>query len=188
MIKPGTPLSRNLAILVAMSPALVAGVAFGVWASTEWRAQGERLERERVLAHEYAAQTTQTRQYEPVLDVWRTYATSLDSGLIPGEDLQASEAALIDRLKRTFEAFEGRWIGAESLPSSREGGLEVVRLEARGEAPERGFARLLDSLETESPYVFVETIDLKRMSGDAEVARLDVRMRLSTYRLSEDLE
>ncbi|MBX2856324.1 MAG: type II secretion system protein M [Rhodobacteraceae bacterium] len=188
MIKPGTPLSRNLAILVAMSPALVAGIAFGVWAATEWRAQGERLERERALAHEYAAQTTQTRQYEPVLDVWRSYASSLDSGLLPGADRAAAEAVLIGRLKKAFEGFDGRWIGAESLPPGREGGLEVVRLEARGEAPERGFARLLDSLETESPYVFVETIDLKRMSGDAQAARLDVRMRLSTYRLSEDQE
>ena len=188
MIKPGTPLSRNLAILVAMSPAVIAGIAFGVWAATEWRAQGERLERERALAHEYAVLTTQTRQYEPVLNVWRSYAESPDSGLTPGANKSEAEAVVIRRLKEAFESYEGRWIGAESLPAEQEGGLEVVRLEARGEAPERGFARLLDSLETESPYVFVETIDLKRMSGDAETALLDVRMRLSTYRLPEDQE
>ena len=188
MITPGTPLSRNLAILVAMSPALVIGLGFGVWAATEWRAQGERLVKERALAHEYEAMTTQTRQYEAVLRSWRDYAASLDSGLIGGETSAASEAALVARVQENFERFGGVWIGAESLGAREEGGLELISLEARGEALEEEFPHFLSALETESPYVFIDAIDLKRKAAEGKTARLEVRLRLSTYRLPEDQE
>lgn len=183
MIKRGTPNSRRLAILTAASPALLLIGLFAFWAYGRWSSGGEALHAAAMRRHEATAQTTQARQYAPLGEAWRDYARGAAAGLDRSADAETALADLETRLRGLFAEAGGslratlRLADGSDVPE----GLQQLRVEASGAAPEAALRRMLRILETETPYVFVELLDLKRSEGGA----LSVRLRLSLYRLTE---
>lgn len=191
MIRRGTIISRALALLLAVSPLIVAMGGLAAWAGGAWVREGERLEIERAERHDLEARTTQTSLYGPVLDAWRAFAASEGSGLVRAADVDAADATLQTRISDMFDRFDGAWIGAERLPPQAGDPESILRLETRGELNERSLARFLSALETEAPYVFVEALDARRTQTDAaelnpDDARLELRLRVAAYWLAED--
>lgn len=184
-IRRGTPVSRALALLVAFSPLLLAVGLFVGWATGKWIDGGAELAKVEQRRHEAEAKTTQARLYAPLGEAWASYAETAVSGLSLEETADDAEQAVRARVQRLFTEAKGALTAVERLPDVQTArpGLQQMQFEFSGVAPEQATPALLSALETETPYLFVEFLDLER---DPQAARrLRVRARLSLYRLSE---
>ena len=184
-IRRGTPVSRALALLVAASPLILAVGLFVGWASDKWVKGGSELAAVEQRRHEAEAKTTQARLYAPLGEAWAGYSESEVSGLAQEESADEAEAAVRSRIEALFAKAKGALTGVERLPdaASARPGLQQMRFEFSGVAPEQATPSLLSELETETPFLFVEFLDLERDPGAKR--RLRIRVRLSLYRLQE---
>lgn len=188
LIRPGSRLSAALAVLTIASPVLLIVISFAVWASMEYAHQGARQNDERRLAHRHRSMTTQLAAYQSLRTVWEGYAQSPGAGLLPGATLEEAEAAFSSKTAEVLTRYGGAWVGAERLPMRTERYLTELRAEARGVLPERALAPFLEALEREEPFIFIDAVDIRRIDdapGGAADTRLDLRLRLSAYRLAE---
>ena len=184
MIRRGTPVSRALALLVAFSPLLLAAGLFVGWATGKWIEGGQELAKVEQRRHEAEAKTTQARLYAPLGEAWASYAETAVSGLSLEESAAEAEKAVRERVRRLFAEAKGVLTAVERLPDRETArpGLQQMQFEFSGLAPEQATPALLSALETETPYLFVEFLDLER---DPDAApRLRLRARLSLYRLA----
>lgn len=184
MIKRGTTSSRLLAILVAASPLLIVLGLFSYWAIGRWSEGGAALREAALRRHEASARTSQARQYGPLGEAWRRFADSDFSGLDHSADAETALSALKTRLGGLFVDAGGALAAVQRLADGKgtPPELQHLRVEATGAAPEAALRPLLDALEGQTPYVFVELLDLKPAG---EGGALKVRLRLSLYRLAE---
>lgn len=185
MIRRGTRRSRLLALLVAAAPLIFLIGLFSHWAYGRWSDGGEALREAALRKHEAAARTSQARQYAPLGEVWREFADSPTSGLDHAEDAEAALTTLRGRLDTLFLEAGGTLRAVQRLEDGADAppGLQHLRVEATAETPERTLRAALAALETQTPYVFVEMLDVKRaVESDA----LDLRLRLSLYRMAEE--
>lgn len=189
MIERGSTQSKALALLVAASPAIALLIGFGALAGQRWGDAGDRLAEAREETHVIEATVRQTEGYEPVRAVWREYAASDVAGLVRGVGESGADDAVRDRIAEIFARFDGVFIGAEPLPSDASGALRRLRIEARGETPERSVAAFLEALEMDTPYIFVDALDAQRMNpSEAEggETRVALRLSVSAYWLAEE--
>ena len=63
-------------------------------------------------------------------------------------------------------------------------GLEKLRVEARGWAPEAALPALFEALEGPEPFLFVEAVDLAKAEPMDGRPAVSIRLRLAAYRLA----
>lgn len=186
MIRRGTSLSKALALLVVASPLLAAGGLFSSWAVGRWIEGGAELAKQEQSRHDAAARTTQARLYAPLGEAWAEYAVTEMSGLAQDPSDAAAEAAVKARIETLFEESKAALRVVERLPDAPppRPGLQQMRFELRGFTPETATAALLAALEAETPFLFVEFLDLQRAAG-LRPGDLRIRLRFSVYRMTE---
>lgn len=185
MIRRGGMLSRSLALLVIASPLLIGGGWFASWALTRWSVDGERIATAERALHLAQARAVHAGHYRPLGDAWIDYASTSLSGLAQEPDAAAALEASAAKLRRLFERFGGDARAAHLYQDEGAGGLGQIQLEALGELPEQSLPVFLAALENEPPALFIDLLDIRRVSTEAGVSRLSLRMRLSVYRLGE---
>jgi hypothetical protein len=107
-------------------------------------------------------------------------------GYLPGDSEPLAAAALQERLKAIVAQARGQLTSIQVLPAQTSG--EAMRVTARGEMTLdiRGLERALYTIESETPYLFVDTLDVHALSGaggnDAKTRNaLDIRFDISGY-------
>ena len=180
----GTPISRALALLVAASPLILVVGLFVGWATGKWIDGGKELAAVEQRRHEAEAKKTQARLYAPLGEAWAGYAETESSGLAIEKSAEEAERAVRARVDALFAKAKGALTAVERLPDAKsQPGLQQMRFEFSGVAPEQATPVLLSELESERPFLFVEFLDLER---DASARRqLRVRVRFSLYRLKK---
>lgn len=186
MITRGTFLSQSLAGLIAAAPVLVPLAAFFAWAAYDLNAQARRIAAEELRAREVAAVSHQTAVYSALGEVWREFAGSAASGLWQTEDARAAERALIERLEAAVVDAKGVWMGAKALPRDDARGIQRVRAEISANVPEAALPGLLAELETDRPLIFVDLLDARRVDEADGRVLLNLRLRVSGFRLREE--
>lgn len=186
MIRRGTPMSRALALLVAASPVLLALGLFVAWAAGRWDQTGQELAGAEQRRHAAAARTTQARLYAPLGEAWAEYAQTDVSGLAQEETTEETVDAVRARIAALFDEAKGALIVVERMADAEppRPGLQRLRFELRGSAPEQATPALLAALEAETPFLFVDFLEMQR--AGAEVGALRLRARISVYRMAED--
>lgn len=189
MIRRGTPLSRTLALAVVLGPAALLTGAFMVWAVGGWITTGRALSTEDYLRHAAEARATHAGFYGELGEAWRDYAATEISGLSQERSAFAAERAMLQRVEQLFARHEGMSLSGETLPRAQFNGADRLRAEARGRLPEGALAGFLEALETQPPFLFVDLLELRPAEGVAPrndgLAQLDVRLRVSTFRIEE---
>lgn len=187
MIRRGAPLSRFLAMLIVLSPLLLAGGAFSAWAIARWIDGGRALAVAEQARHEADALSAQARLFAPLREAWNDYAVTAASGLAQEETAEDAAAALSARLNAAFEASKSRLRSIERLADGAppRPGLSRLRFEVLGAAPEAELPGLLAAIEGETPFAFIEFLDMRRAGavGASRAPGVTLRMRVSLYRL-----
>ncbi|MEL6277499.1 MAG: GspMb/PilO family protein [Pseudomonadota bacterium] len=184
-VRRGTPLSRGLAGLVASVPVLVVVGAIAFGAVSIWNGQSERYADEQYNLRRINAEAEQARLYQPLREAWRDYAQTDLSGLSQAGEPQAAESEMRLRLAGLFQRFGGVWETSEVLAAQLEPGIERLRVESRGRLPESVLTAFLESVETETPFLFIDLLDANRGADLNGEAALDIRLQVSSYRLAE---
>jgi hypothetical protein len=183
MIRRGTALSRNLALLILFTPLLVGAAAFGQWAHIAWQAASDRLILAQKTERELAARNIQSQAYIDLLDQWRDYADTPASGLAPPATDETAATDLIARIRDTFQQSGGTVSIATHLGANNLNGLRRTQVEILGQAPSDKLDEMLSALESETPFIFVDMISLSTSTASADGVNL--RLRLSCFRLLE---
>lgn len=185
-------MSRGRAIAVAGAAGALATacvVAFGVWAASSWRAAADRIEDATAAIAVAEARATQAELYGPLRAAWTEYAGTDISGLVRAPTGRDGLEALEERIEARFTAADAADVrvaplSAEVAPDDAVRSQRLV-LEARARVAESRLFGLLTALETETPYVFIEQLDLRAApppDGDAGGPRagrwVDLQARL----------
>ena len=103
-------------------------------------------------------------------------------GYLPGESEAVAGAALQDRLKGLVARSGGQLGSIQILPAQQEG--DARRITARGEMTlgTEGLRQVLYSIESDQPYLFIDSIDVRGAAGPAGGdAALDIRFDVTGY-------
>lgn len=183
MIQRGTRTSKLAAVAIAFGPIVVLGLGFAGWAVASWVDAGRRISEAEAALHRIEARRSQAELYGPLGESWVEFAASSSSGLVQAPDRRTAAEALTTRVEELMTRADGATgvvsiFGAEEV----ELGLEVMRGEAVGRMPQAALPVFLDALEKDTPFLFVEFLDLRpARGGGAKV--MDLRLRFVAYRM-----
>lgn len=184
MIRRGAAASRFTALSIVAAPVVTLAVLAGGGALEQWREAGDGLRSAAERRHAAAAQAVQAALYEPLGEAWMDYAATDASGLDQSETEAAALITLKARLVALFESRDGVVNSVQTLPRHEDvDGLVRLGVEVRGVAPQPALAPLLATLETETPLLFVEHLDIERRAET-----LALVLRVSMYRLGPEGE
>ncbi len=184
MIRRGTFASRALALGALFAPLILLGGGFAVWAVQSWADASARLERAERLERELSARSVQARAYVRLLERWREYVDSPNSGLArPAGDVAAA-TDILNRVGDALAARGGRVLSHAPRDAVTIDGLRRASIDVVATAPENELDALLQAIEVEPPYLFLDYVEIRRKT-DAEPGMVALRLGLSSFRLAE---
>ncbi len=171
-IRPGTPISRLLALLV------LALILFLVWEGLVRplidfaTGDGPLVSAQRDLGD-------QSRLAERLSSLVRDKAAlsgtpAAASGFLPGADPHFAAAALAGRLSGEIKALGGDLASSESLDLPDEEGFKRVGLRLQASVPEAGLPGFLYGLEYSDPCLFVQSLAIAAGRDDRLTITLDL--------------
>lgn len=179
MIRRGSFSSRLLAVTLAAAPLIVGLGLFAGWAYEGLVVDGGRAEQALSDSRRLEAMAEQARQYEPLGEAWRDYVASEAAGAVRALTSADAAADLRERLAALFDRFDGALLAAEAVQSApHSGGLSALTLDVSGGVPTDRLAGFLEALETEPPFLFIETLDLW---PEADGAESGLHLRLGVF-------
>lgn len=179
MIRRGSFSSRLLAVTLAAAPLIVGLGLFAGWAYEGLVVDGVRAEQALGDSRRLEAMAEQARQYEPLGEAWRDYVASEAAGAVRALTSADAAADTRERLHTLFERFGGGLSAAETVQSApHSGALSTVTLDVLGAVPTERLAGFLEALETEPPFLFIETLDLW---PEADGAQSELHLRLELF-------
>jgi general secretion pathway protein M len=190
MLRPGSPLSRTLAI-VLLGVALLGGHRLIVGPLLSAYQQGERdIEEATALLQRYRALAEQRPRLAERLTEQEERAASAD-GYLEGPSDALAAAQLQDRVKSVVEGAGGELRSTQILPAEAlEGDLGFRRTAIRVQIAVtiEGLASALYELETGQPYLLIDDVTVRqervrrrRRSEPESEPVLDVNLELFGY-------
>jgi general secretion pathway protein M len=190
MLRPGSPLSRLLALaLLAAVPVLGYGLVIEPVIAA-YRSAGEAVARAQELLQSYRERAEQRPQLAQLLAAATEQADTV-TGYLEAVDGALAAAELQDRVKGVVESAGGALRSAQSLnvePVEAAAGVRRAGLRVRFATDIESLAAILYDLETGEPYLFVEGLSIReprqqrRRSDEPEQApQLDVVVDLYAY-------
>jgi len=181
------PWQRGLAVLplaVALGIGWLVIVAPFVEVLDPDRSERERLERQ-WAAYDAAARSRPALEAE--LRLLRSREAEID-GLLKGSTAALTAAALQSDVKAIVEKNGGEIRSARILPASTTDTFEKVTVQYDVVVPMKALKGLMYQIETHSPHLFVDTIDIRApenwrpSTGSTPEPKLAVRWQVSGYR------
>ena len=174
---------KIFALLILLIPLflLVNHVVVPAW--TDYSAINEDIDDARFEVSRYqrmAADLSNLKQQESVLSKRKPLAPYL----LPGNNRSLAAANMQRRLQSLVKQNRGRILSTRVLKHKTAGTFEQVSLNTRFQLSVTGLQKVLYTLETATPYMFVEQINVtaKRVRRGGNPDELDVRLTLHSLR------
>lgn len=108
--------------------------------------------------------------------------------LLPGSNSALAAAALQRHLQKLAAEHEARIVSVRVQPAVPDGPLQKISVQARLQADSRGLRNLLHALESGTPFVFIDTLNISTRVQRRRTAidRLEVSMNLSALRAPDE--
>ena len=182
---------RLLALAIAVSIPVLVWAALVQPVSAQYQAYQNEKANQTALLGKFQARASalpQLRRQRAELDERDTGSRGLltaDTDAMAAAQLQAAVTKLIVR-------GGGRVASMQVLPPAMEGDLQRVRVSANLRAPMSGFYDLLYEIEAATPFMFVDTLNIRSASGGRkgrsppqQPTVLSIRLQVSSFRKPE---
>ena len=189
MLRPGSLLSRSLALALLLAALLGAYQLVLLPVLAAWRQTESEIEQAQTLLARYRALAEQRAQLAERVRAQEEAAETV-AGYLTGPSDALAAAALQDRVKSVIERAEGELRSTQILPAQAvETGVSARRTAVRiqfGVSVE-GLQEVLYELETGEPYLFVDDLSIRerrvrrRRNAPETEAVLDVSVEISGY-------
>jgi general secretion pathway protein M len=189
MLRPGSLLSRSLALALLLAALFGAYQLILLPVIAAWREAESTIEQAQTLLQRYRALAEQRVQLAERVSAQEDLAASA-SGYLSGPSDALAAAALQDRVKSVIEGAEGELRSTQILPAKAlESGVPVRRTALRIQfaVSVEGLQEVLYELETGEPYLFIDDLNIReqrvrrrRNAPDPE-PMLDVSIEVSGY-------
>jgi general secretion pathway protein M len=189
MLRPGSLLSRTLAVLLLLAVGLAAYQLLVLPVAAAYRGAAEAIERSQGLLQRYQALAAQRDELARLVAQQEEVAAGSEAYLGGQSDALAA-AALQDQVRRAIERAGGELRSTQILPAraaDNAAGVRRASLRLQLGVDIEGLETLLYQLEAGEPYLFIDQITIRegRMRrGRGDVApdpTLDVNLEVYGY-------
>jgi general secretion pathway protein M len=185
---PVGPRGRIVALLLVLLPVLVVlrfviSPLFGAYGefSNEIESMQDEITRYRTVIGERPALQTaaaELQKHQP-----------LTPFLLPGGNPALAAAALQRHLQKLAAEHKARIVSVRVQPAIPDGPLQKISVQARLQADSRSLRDLLHALESGTPFVFIDTLNISTRQARrrrSAIDRLEVNMNLSALRAPDE--
>jgi general secretion pathway protein M len=128
------------------------------------------------LAHVHSIKWTEKKLMEK--------ATHFGDPFLAGREERIASADLQANLKAMAANSGAGFLGIRGLPGARFQGLRMVAVSLEIEGPLRSVEKLIRSIESQTPYLFVTAAILRRSADAEEVIRAELKVRGAIHDLA----
>jgi general secretion pathway protein M len=152
--------SSGLRLAILAGAALLLALAIGLPIAQAFAQQGDDVETERTLLAKYRADIAARSELQAQLDMLRQQEGSATT-LLHGDSTSLAAASMQGLLKALVERHGGQLRSAQMLSATGANGLEKVVLQYEVSIPLGGLKAVTYELETGSPFLFVDDVDIR---------------------------
>jgi general secretion pathway protein M len=189
MLRPGSLLSRTLAVLLLLAVGLAAYQLLVLPVAAAYREAAEAIERSQGLLQRYRTLAAQRDELARLVAQQEEMA-ALSEAYLGGQSDALAAAALQDQVRRAIERAGGELRSTQILPAraaDNAAGVRRASLRLQLGVDIEGLETLLYQLEAGEPYLFIDQITIREgrvRRGRADVApdpTLDVSLEIYGY-------